>query len=104
MAFLQVVAEKRIQNITANCYNHYFRYDTSSHIEEVFTGLSLYELSGLFITFIALSLLAVWVFIAEMCGTHVGRLQLKTMFTNHDHNESKTKAAGSRVYGVKVEP
>jgi hypothetical protein len=87
-----VATEKYIQNIPANCYNHYFRYDALSQIDDTFNGLSLSELSGVFITFTALSFFAVCVFVAEISCARVTRLQqTTTTLTNHDHNVSETE-------------
>jgi hypothetical protein len=66
MAILQVSADRHFHNITPNCYSHYFLYDTATQIEETFTGLSLSELSGVFITLLGLMVCAVCALLMEL--------------------------------------
>jgi hypothetical protein len=98
MAILQVMADRHIRNITSNCNNHFFHYDTSAQIDDTFSGLSLTELSGVFIMFAGLMLCAICAFLVEnMFRAHAIWRQLKITITKHDQVESKTEAV-DRVF------
>ncbi|CAM6000343.1 unnamed protein product [Sphagnum balticum] len=90
MAILQVAANRHIHNITLNCYNHFFHYDTSAQIDDTFSGLSLTALSGVFITFAGLMLCAICAFLAEnMLGVNA--------ILKRNHIEPRTEAAGKAL-------
>jgi hypothetical protein len=98
MAILQVAADRHIRNITSNCNNHFFHYDTSAQIDDTFSGLSLTALSGVFITFAGLMLCAICAFLVEnMFCAHAIWRKSKIVIPKRNHVESKMEAANKAL-------